>query len=123
MTIQTARPAELPISEPTLATPLPLSAAELATALGTDAIRAAHVLAAVWPRVNQYAPTAPTEVQREAVFRYSGWLIEAPAGGVRSESTGDVSTTFSPSMTGGFRASGAAALLAPWRVRRAGAIG
>ena len=41
---------------------------------------------------------------------------------LRSESMGDISTSFSPSMLSRFRASGAAALLAPWRVRRAGAI-
>ena len=128
MTIQTARPAELRISEPTPTLPItpaptPITAAELAAEIGTDETRAGHLLAAVWPRVDQYAPTAPTGVQREAVIRFSGWLLEAPSGGVRSESTGDVATSFSPSMTGGFRASGAAALLAPWRVRRAGAIG
>ena len=101
----------------------PITAAELAEMIGADATRAGYVLAAVWPRVDQYAPDAPTEVQREAIIRFAGWLVQAPAGGVRSESTGDISTTFSPSMLSGFRASGAAALLSPWRARRAGAIG
>ena len=60
---------------------------------------------------------------REAVIRFAGWLFEAPASGARSESIGDVSTAFSPSMTSGFRASGAMALLSPWKVRRGGAVG
>ena len=115
--------AAAPEPAPTPTPTLPITATELAAEIGTDATRAGHVLAAVWPRVHQYAPDAPTAVQREAVIRYAGWLIEAPAGGVRSESTGDISTTFSPSMLSGFRASGAAALLSPWRTRRAGAIG
>ncbi len=120
---RTAAAAPEPAPTPTPTPTLPITATELAAAIGTDEARAGHLLAAVWPRVRQYAPDAPTEVQREAVLRYAGWLIEAPSAGVRSESTGDISTTFSPSMLSGFRASGAAALLAPWRVRRAGAIG
>ena len=126
MTIQTARPAELRIPEPitpTPITPTPITAAELATEIGIDTTRAGHVLAAVWPRVDQYAPSAPAGVQRESVIRFSGWILEAPSAAVKSESTGDIATSYSPSMTSGFRASGAAALLSPWRQRRAGAIG
>ena len=101
----------------------PITAADLAAAIGTDAIRAGHLLAITWERCRQYAPGAPASTSRESILRFSGWLLEAPSGGVKSESTGDISTSYSPAMTGGFRASGAAALLAPWRVRRAGAIG
>ena len=42
--------------------------------------------------------------------------------GARSESEGEITTTFSPSMTSALRASGAMALLSPWKVRRAGAV-
>ena len=100
-----------------------ISAAQLASAIGTDETTAAQLLAVTWDRCRQYAPGAPSTTLAEAVIRYAGWLIEAPAGGVRSESIGDISTTYSPAMLSGFRASGAAALLSPWRVRRAGSIG
>ena len=111
MTIQTARPAELRISEPTPRPLCPISAAELAA----DRHRRDHgprmSWRTVWPRVRQYAPDAPTAVQREAAIRFAGWLLEAPAGGVRSESTGDISDLLQPVDVVGFRASGAAALL------------
>ena len=113
-------PAPEPEPEPD---PVPLiTAAELAAELGADATRAGHILATVEARVEQYASGAPDAIKREALIRFAGWLYEAPAAGVRSERTGDIETTYSPTMTGGFRASGAAALLAPWRERRAGGI-
>lgn len=108
--------------EDTDSTEPPITAAELAAELGVDATRAGHLLSATWARVEQYASGAPEAIQREAVIRYSGWLAEAPAAGVRSERTGDIETSYMPSSTSGFRASGAAALLAPWRERRAGGI-
>ena len=74
------------------------------------------------PTVERYAPAAPSAIQNEATIRFAGWLKEAPASGARSESVGDISPTFSPAMTGGLRASGAMGLLAPWKIRRAGAI-
>lgn len=101
----------------------PLSAAELAEVIGTDATRAGHILASAWALVSRHAPAAPEAIQREATIRAAGWLAEQPAGGVRSESTGDISTSYAPSMTGALRHSGAMSLLAPWKVRRAGSIG
>ena len=101
----------------------PLTAAELADEIGTDATRAGHVLAAAWALVERYAPDAPTSVHREAVIRCSGWLVQQPAAAVRSEAEGDVSTGFAPAMSGALRHSGAMGLLSPWKVRRAGAIG
>ena len=100
------------------ASPAPITAAEL----GVGTTRAGQLLEVATARIARYAPGAPEAVKREAVIRFAGWLLEAPAAGERSERTGDLGTDYSPSMTGGFRASGAAGLLAPWRVRRAGAI-
>ncbi|MCY4111730.1 MAG: hypothetical protein OXF96_07295 [Chloroflexi bacterium] len=54
-----------------------------------------------------YAPDAPAGVQNAAVVRVLGWLWEAEPGNA------DVRP---------LHASGAAPLLAPWRVHRAGAI-
>ena len=99
-----------------------ITAAALAVALGVDETLGARLLAVAAPTVERYAADAPTAVQNEAAIRFAGWLNEAPTSGARSESIGDISTTFSPAMTSGLRASGAMALLSPWKIRRAGAI-
>ena len=99
-----------------------LTAAELAEAIGIDAPTATRLLAVVSELVTRFAPDAPSAISNEAALRAAGWLNEAPASGARSESIGDISTSYSPAMTGGFRASGAMALLSPWKVRRGGAI-
>ena len=72
--------------------------------------------------VDRYAPAAPETIKREAVIRCAGWLRESPAYGARSESQGDISTTFTPSATGALRASGAMGLLSAWKARRAGVV-
>ena len=72
--------------------------------------------------VERYAPGAPDVVRDEAAIRVAGWLREAPSYGARSESEGEISTSFSPSMTSALRASGAMAMLSPWKVRRAGVV-
>ena len=59
--------------------------------------------------VNRKAPDAPASVAREALIRFVGSLFES---GVSVE----------VNHAGMFRRSGAASLLAPWIVRRAGAI-
>ena len=98
--------------------------AELGAALGEDDDHVtARLGAAAGALVERYAPDAPDAIKCEAVIRTAGWLRQAPSYGARSESMGDISTTFSPSMTGALRASGAMALLSPWKVRRAGVVG
>ena len=99
-----------------------LTAAALGAALGVDVADATRLLAVATPTVERYAPAAPSALQDEGVIRFAGWLNESPSSGARMESEGDISTSFSPAMPGGFRASGAMALLTYWRVRRAGAI-
>ena len=73
--------------------------------------------------VERYAPGAPPAVKDEAVIRCAGWLREAPSSGARREDTGDISTAWTPNMTGALRSSGAMGLLTAWKVRRAGVIG
>ena len=73
--------------------------------------------------VERYAPGAPQAIKDEAVTRTAGWLAEQPAAAVRSESTGDISTSFAPSMQSALRHSGSMALRSPWKIRRAGTIG
>ena len=72
--------------------------------------------------VERYATHAPQAIKNEAVLRCAGWLNESPSGGQRSESEGDISTSYSPAMTGALRHSGAMGLLSPFKIRRAGAI-
>ena len=100
----------------------PISAAELAAVIGVDATRAGHLLAAAWELVERYAPAAPTALHREAVIRTAGWLAEQPSAAIRSESAGDISTSFAPSNMSALRHSGAMALLTSWKIRRAGSI-
>ena len=73
--------------------------------------------------VERYAPDAPQAVKNEASIRAAGWLVEQPSAAIRSESIGDVSTSFAPSLTSALQHSGAMGLLSPWKIRRAGAIG
>lgn len=100
----------------------PLSATELALAIGVDATRAGHLLAASWALVHRHAPAAPVSLLREATIRTAGYLSEQPTTAIRSESTGDISTSYAASNMSALRHSGAMALLTSWKIRRAGAI-
>ena len=82
--------------------------------------------AAASAMVERYAPGAPQAVKDEAVIRFAGYLAQSDFGGFRSEGQGvgaipgpEYVTNHAPA----FRSCGAAMLLTPWRVRRAGAIG
>ena len=59
--------------------------------------------------VNKRAPDAPASVAREALIRFVGYTFEIVADPADSHA-------------GIFRRCGAASILAPWTVRRAGAI-
>ena len=106
-------------------TPAALAAARvcLVAALGvTDEDTLDRLGAAATTLVERYAPDAPIAIKNEATIRCAGWLAQQPAAAVRSESVGDIRTSFAPTHTSALRHSGAMALLSPWRVRRAGAI-
>lgn len=70
--------------------------------------------------VENYAPSAPQILRDEAVIRVAGRLHETPGASIRSESTGDISTSFSPSMTGAMLHSGAKSLLYGFRTKLVG---
>ena len=73
--------------------------------------------------IDRYAPGAPAAVANEAAIRLTGWLAQQPKAAVRSVSGPDeMDLAFAVSNPSGFLQSGAAALLAPWRVHRAGVI-
>ena len=73
--------------------------------------------------VERYAANAPQAVKNEAVTRTAGYLMEQPMPAIRESSIGELSYAIAPSHVSALRHSGAMALLSPWKVRRAGAIG
>ena len=97
-----------------------LTAAELVEAIGVEAPKATRLLPVVTELVTRYAPDAPAEIANEAAIRAAGWLHEQPKASIRGESAGPFTVNYMPSMSSALRNSGATALLAPWRVRRAG---
>ena len=114
------------ILSPWPSSPAALTAARacMAAAIGaTDDATIDRLGSTVAALVEQYAATAPQSVKNEAVIRCAGWLFEQPAGSITNEAEGDIRTGFAPTMHSALRHSGAMALLSPWKVRRAGAVG
>ena len=64
------------------------------------------------------APTAPEAVTDEATIRCCVYLAISPATGARSEGVEDLRTTWVTSTRSPLRASGAEALLTPYKRRR-----
>ena len=107
-------------------TPAALTAARgcLGGAIGTDDEATLDRLGSVATAlVEREAPGAPQAIRNEAVIRMAGYLLQSDFGGVRSEQVGEVSFEHSPNHGMAFRHCGSRALLAPWRVRRAGVVG
>lgn len=100
-----------------------ITPADLALEIGVDETRAEHLFGAANALVEKYSSGAPDAIKREAVIRCSGWLAHQPAASIRSEETGDISTSYATASMSALRHSGAMALLSPWKVRRAGVIG
>lgn len=88
-----------------------LTDAEVAEAIRADLSDAARLRKAAVAVVERYAPDAPPAVSNEAVVRLAGYMLDAPPAGAGE------------SHAAALRNSGAAGLLSPWRVRRAGTIG
>ena len=100
-----------------------LTLADLAAALAVNDAMAARLHPVAVALVERFAPDAPDAILDETAIRCAGWLLETPAGAVRSETTGDVRTTFDGGRSlGALRGSGSMGLLSPWKIRRAGAI-
>ena len=78
---------------------------------GPQGIVLARIDDAARAMVLDFAPGAPDAIHNEAYVRLAGWLYDADPSG---------STPGGPSA---LRSSGAAAILAPYKVRRAGVIG
>ena len=116
----------LEILSPWPDTPAASAAARLCLATGVGALDDAtldRLGSTAAELVERHAPDAPQPIKNEATIRTAGWLAQQPAASVRSESVGDIRTSFAPTHLGALRHSGAMALLSPWKIRRAGAIG
>ena len=96
---------------PTTPAALAIATAELAAALELDATDDEALVrrlgAAAAALVEQYAPAAPEPIRCEAALRCAGWLLDAPSAGIKRESAGPLDSSFSPTMTGALRHSGA----------------
>lgn len=74
-------------------------------------------------RVEREAPGAPAAVKSEATIRLAGYLYSSDFGAIRKETIGPREVEYVTNHANAWRNSGAAALLAPWKIRRAGVIG
>ncbi|MDE0387833.1 MAG: hypothetical protein OXI75_03945 [Rhodospirillales bacterium] len=70
--------------------------------------------------IEEYAGGAPQSLKNESVLRVCGRALEMPAASRRESKIGDISASYTPSMTGMLHHAGVKSLLAPWRQRRAG---
>ena len=100
-----------------------ITAAELAAAIHATADVAARLLPVATEMVERYAPDAPESTQNEAVRRSAGYLAQQPSDARRSTTVGGISSSWAVTHVSALRHSGAMALLSPFKVRRAGAIG
>ena len=94
----------------------------LHAAIGGELEHAERLLAFAKERVEKTAPTAPDPVCNEAVIRYAGYMLQSDFGGIRREEIGPKSTEYVTNHANAWRNSGAAGILAPWAIKRAGAI-
>ena len=92
------------------------AAAKLPTGTGERFLAVASAL------VERFAPSAPDEIQNEAVIRTAGWLHQTPAHSVMSAEAGPLRTSFAAGQLSALRHSGGMSLLSPWKIRRAGSI-
>ena len=97
------------------------STTALAAAVGSSEDVACRLGPVVSELVERYASGAPAAVKSEAVIRGAGWLF-ASKPGLRKVGVSNVDFEFSGGQSA-LRHSGAMALLNPWKIRRAGAVG
>lgn len=124
----------------TVLSPWPRSGADLTTAIstlkdevkpGASSAEIERLGAVASARVEQYASAAPDATRTEAVILFAGYLLEVARAdfGVKRADNTDLGTGF-PSVShdyvtshaAAFRYCGAAALLSPWKKRRAGSL-
>ena len=77
---------------------------------GAQAVVLERIAATAAAMVQKYAPDAPDAIHNEALVRLAGWLYDADPSGQN------------PGGPAAMRASGAASILSPYKVRRGGLI-
>ena len=93
--------------KPAAATPpitAPVLAAELLIA--DDPARAADLLETTWAMVYRYAPTAPAAVQREAIIRTAGYLLDQPPASFTMMTVGPMTNQINPARQSALRHAG-----------------
>ena len=103
--------------------PVTLDASVLMTELGVDATQASRLLSVASAIATNYASAAPDAILDESVLRIAGWLYQQPMGSIKSEAAGPLRIAYNSEQKSALRHSGAQALLSPYKVRRASAIG
>ena len=78
---------------------------------GANLVLLTRIAATATAMVTKYSPNAPDAIHDEALVRLSGWLFDSDPSGAN------------PGGPVAMRASGAASLLSPYKIRRAGLIG
>ncbi len=73
-------------------------------------------------RVEREAPGAPQSIKDAAVIRYAGYMGTADFGALAEQTIGPLTRKWPVNHANAWRNSGAAGLLAPWKIRRAGVI-
>ena len=99
------------------------TAVDLAEIIGTDVATAERLLVVATAMADKYSACAPAPIRREAIIRFCGYLAEAGSGAVMSLDLGGLKQAEVTNHASAFRNCGAAALLSPWKIRRAGTIG
>lgn len=87
----------------------------------TDLEVATRLLAVTTALHDRYVGTStvPDALSNEAVIECAGYLREGHPGGVRGLKAGELEATYAPSYLSAWRHSGAAALVSPFKRRRA----
>lgn len=92
------------------------------TAYSDDELLLINLASTVAARIEGYAPGAPQRSKNEALIRATAWLRDT-RGAKRVSQVGRIEMEPQPvDSQGWFRRSGAQAVIAPWRVRRAGVV-
>lgn len=100
---------------------LPATAAQRTRENADAALNQAGMAAAVM--VEREAPGAPQAIKDEAVIRFASYLVQSLPGTISQERLGPKDVEHVVNHAPMFRNCGAKGLLAPWKIRRAGAIG
>ena len=98
-----------------------LDVSGLMAAAAVDVATATRLLPVGLALVERDAPNAPVAIQDAAVVRVTGFLVATPSAAVASKRIGEVAIAYDTRRARDImRGSGAASLLAPWRVHSGG---